>query len=39
MDEDPVLDDLLGTKKFQLSGLSIDTKVQKTFKFDNDQVL
>ena len=39
MDEDPVVDDLLGTKTFELSDLHIGTKVNKTFKFGNDQVL
>ena len=39
MDEDPVADDLLGTKTFELSDLHIGTKVNKTFKFGNDQVL
>lgn len=39
MDEDLVVDDLLGTKTLQLSDLRIGTEVTKTVKFDNDQVL
>ena len=37
MDEDPFVDDLLGTQEFKLSDLPIGKK-KETFKFDN-QVL
>lgn len=35
MDEDPAVDDSLGTKEFKLSNLPIGIKVNQTFKFDN----
>lgn len=37
VDEDPLVDDLLGTKTFKLRGLTIGTKVKETFKFGRDQ--
>lgn len=39
IDEDPFVDDLLGTQKFKLSDLCIGNIVEETFKFDDDQVL